>query len=713
MEDTLSLEQARASVLNWLQGYPADVPVVVVPVYNAYEDSLNCLESLLANSPLATPVLVLDDASPDERFSRELAGRGGFCYVRKPANRGFVDSANLAFEWCRPHDVVLVNSDVIVPPGWLERLQTAAYFRTNIASATPLTNHGSILSLPERNRPGSELPPGLSLEQVDQAVRQASGQLRPLIPTAIGHCTYFKRSALEAVGYFDPVFSPGYAEEVDFSLRAGLAGFSHVAVDDLFVYHKGSGSFGLSEARRRLQSSHEEIIERRYPWYGGWVEEAAHSEYTPLALALQRARAALSGWNIAIDASALDGKTAGTQVVTLELIAALVQLQPEFGPLSLILRDGVELEVLAGLDRQVAQVLRVSELSENQFDLIHRPAQIWHESELIWLQKATRRLVVTFLDAIFFANPGYADSPSQWQAYRELTRLVFSQADGIIFSSQEAALDCAQQGLRMPIERAAVTYIGVDHRLHRAGPHPVELPDRPFLLVLGNNFKHKNRLYALRLFYRLVEDFGWEGQLVLAGAQLPQGGSTAEEQAVRQGYPALDRRIHDLGAVDESQKRWLLEQAALLLYPSYYEGFGIVPFEAAALGTPALTFATTSLHEVLGAEPLYLNQADLAKSAQTAWQLLSEPTVAHRQVEAIRARAARYNWPQVAADTLSFYRQVLEQPPRLAQPPRQQVLAELRQQYGQLEKWSHQLANRLQALDRRPLYRLLSRLKLL
>jgi GT2 family glycosyltransferase len=206
---------AKRAIVDWLKTFSYNLPVVVVPVFNAYEDVLECVNSLVACTDLSIPLLILDDASTDTRIAstlKQLSLSGRFAYIRKATNSGFVGTVNLAFEATSPHDVVLVNSDVIVPPAWLERLRDAVYCRTTIATATPLTNNGTLLSVPHRNTPISYLGPGMTAEQVDQRIRAISLRLRPIIPTAIGHCTYLKRAVLELVGYLDETFAPGYGE---------------------------------------------------------------------------------------------------------------------------------------------------------------------------------------------------------------------------------------------------------------------------------------------------------------------------------------------------------------------------------------------------------------------------------------------------------------------------------------------------------------------
>ncbi len=254
MTDQNPMDQLKTEIRAWIEDFPADQTALVVPIFNAHDDVLNCVRSLAAHTPDDVPVMLVDDASSDERIAQtfaDAADRFGpqFGYFRKPTNTGFVGSVNLGFECAGPRDLVMVNSDTIYPQDWLPRLRAAAYSRTNVATASPLTNHGSILSVPYRNRPTGELPDGMSLEEADERVHKASRQVRPSIPTAIGHCTYFRRSALNVVGFFDEAFAPGYGEEVDFSQRAINLGFTHVAADDLFIYHRGSASFNSSRIR--------------------------------------------------------------------------------------------------------------------------------------------------------------------------------------------------------------------------------------------------------------------------------------------------------------------------------------------------------------------------------------------------------------------------------------------------------------------------------
>ena len=96
--------------------------VVVVPVYGARELFEECLRSVVANTTPGTRIIVADDASPDPEIGAVARGFDGVEYVRREQNLGFVRNMNLAFRATAPADVVIVNSDTVLPPAWLERL---------------------------------------------------------------------------------------------------------------------------------------------------------------------------------------------------------------------------------------------------------------------------------------------------------------------------------------------------------------------------------------------------------------------------------------------------------------------------------------------------------------------------------------------------------------------------------------------------------------
>ena len=244
---------------------------------------------MLRHTPGDVAILICDDASPDHRSSehvRELEGRDAerrLFYLRQPHNVGFPANVNAAFAAAAPADVVILNSDCVVAGGWLDGLHAAAYCDSRVATATALSNHGTIVSVPERGVPSPHLPEGWSLDAATAAVRKHSLRLRPRVPTGVGHCMYVRRSALELVGEFDTAFTPGYGEEVDFSQRCLRSGLTHVVADDVLVYHHGARQLCPGrEPSARIQAEHERVLARAVPVLPRDDPRAGADRYRPV-----------------------------------------------------------------------------------------------------------------------------------------------------------------------------------------------------------------------------------------------------------------------------------------------------------------------------------------------------------------------------------------------------------------------------------------------
>lgn len=244
---------------------------VIIPVYNQFELVKKCVESVLRNTPEDVEIVIIDDAStcPKTGSYLNFLARGARARVwYQGTNRGFGSTVNWGmFECYQDSDVIVLNSDTEVPPGWIDRLRMCVDEST--AAVCPVSNYATIYSVPN---PGTNvLPAWLSTDQMDALVQAHSDHRHPEIPTVMGFCMYLTRKAIDAIGGFDAAFGKGYGEEVDWCLRARKAGFTCKLADDLFVRHKGQASFGENEERDELRRSAIRIVEERWPDYADEV----------------------------------------------------------------------------------------------------------------------------------------------------------------------------------------------------------------------------------------------------------------------------------------------------------------------------------------------------------------------------------------------------------------------------------------------------------
>jgi GT2 family glycosyltransferase len=650
--------------------------VVCIPVYGAHELFVRCLTTVLEHTPPEVPILVCDDASPDGRTREHVAALDGdeaseheLFYVRRDRNVGFPANVNCAFAAAAPADVVILNSDCEVADGWIDGLRAAAYGDSRVATVTSLTNHGSIVSVPGP-APGP-LPPEWRLDDAAAAVRAGSLRIRPWLPTAIGHCLYVRRSALELVGDFDLAFTPGYGEEVDFSQRCLQAGLSHVLADDVLVLHHGAGSFSRNGQPDPTKEQHERLLAARYPYYHETIWALERDRTGPLARALGAARRSLQGVSVLIDARTLIGPMTGTQVQLLEVLNALAATeQMRLTALVPDMLSDYGSRALAALPG-IAQI-NMSDYNAgrlDRFDIVHRPFQVHHAADVKMLVGLGDRLIITHQDLIGYHNPMYYRDYEAWSEYRRSTKLALTIADHVVFLSAHARDEALAEDLVEP-HRASVMHCGVDHRLTN-----VDEPSRPptgaerlpvnaeAILCLGTDFHHKNRLFALRLVEELRRRHGWDGYLLFAGPHVDHGSSTDLEAELIRGSEQLSGRVLDFSAVSEPEKRWLFDRARLTLYPTVHEGFGLIPFEAAEQGLPCVWAHGTSLSEILPESAAGIIPWSLEESAEQAVALLRDDGARERNLSAIRASAATLTWAAAAAKLVEIYRTVCAAPP--------------------------------------------------
>ncbi|AHI26853.1 glycosyl transferase [Komagataeibacter xylinus] len=281
---------------------------VVIPVYADRVRTLACLNSVFdtlarRSDGAAADIMVVDDATPEPALALaldDLAGAGRISLRRHAANMGYPAAVNTALSDADGMDVVLLNSDTLLAPGWLDEMLRVAYARVDTGTVTPLSNDASILTWPE-----PEVPWPCDMETVHRlmaASLHANGGQDVEIPTAHGFCMLVRHDCLRQTGLFRPEFyGRGYGEENDFSMRARLAGWRHRAAAGVFVGHVGGVSFGAQ--RRALQQRNLWMLNRLFPGYDALVQ--AHIAADPLGPARQRL--SLLVWHRAVRQSGHEG----------------------------------------------------------------------------------------------------------------------------------------------------------------------------------------------------------------------------------------------------------------------------------------------------------------------------------------------------------------------------------------------------------------------
>ena len=225
------------------RGEPGDV---VIPVYNAFEDTRGLLEALKKEADGLGSIIIVHDCSSDDRIApllkefRDEVPRARL--LENERNLGFVETCNRGLE-AATRDVIILNTDIELPPGALGRMLEILRSSKDIATVTPFSNSAYGVGFPDLNY-FNERPFNATSEEVDKAF-QTLANLAPIeIPRGVGFCMAISADVIANIGTFSRDFAQGYGEEADFCMRAGAAGFSNVIAPNAYVFHKGGQSFG-------------------------------------------------------------------------------------------------------------------------------------------------------------------------------------------------------------------------------------------------------------------------------------------------------------------------------------------------------------------------------------------------------------------------------------------------------------------------------------
>jgi glycosyltransferase involved in cell wall biosynthesis len=267
-------------------------------------------------------------------------------------------------------------------------------------------------------------------------------------------------------------------------------------------------------------------------------------------------------------------------------------------------------------------------------------------------------LVVTIHDLIPRLLPHYRGGVLA-RAYTALASAATPRASLILADSEASRLDILHN-LGLPENKVRRIYLAADQRYRPDGDFAADqacrrkygLPEK-YGLYLGGFDARKNVPALLEAWAQ--GDLARHSPLVLAGPVPPPDGRLFAD------YPGLTDRlgltgaVKFIGPVDEADKPALYRGAAVFVYPSRYEGFGLPPLEAMASGTPVVTTRCASLPEVVGEAALVVSPDDPRALGRAILACLTEPGTAQALRERGLQQARQFSWEKTARDTAEAY----------------------------------------------------------
>ncbi len=218
--------------------------------------------------------------------------------------------------------------------------------------------------------------------------------------------------------------------------------------------------------------------------------------------------------------------------------------------------------------------------------------------------------------------------------------------------------------LNVPPQKVVAIYPGICTKQFRpvidgAAARTLEekygLRRKQYVLYVGGVHPRKNVVTLVKA-YKLLEKFGRLEDLVICGPRLFGNGELIAELE----RPGGGGRIISTGPMPDPELPALYSNAALMVYPSLYEGFGYPVVEAMACGTPVITSNVSSLPEAAGTAAILVDPLDVENLAQNMARVLSDTSLQNRLVADGKRHVRRFSLEGAARETLKVYGEALE-----------------------------------------------------
>jgi glycosyltransferase involved in cell wall biosynthesis len=290
-------------------------------------------------------------------------------------------------------------------------------------------------------------------------------------------------------------------------------------------------------------------------------------------------------------------------------------------------------------------------------------ADLFHAPHYVLPPLTPCKSVVTIHDCIHLRFPQYLPNTLGYAYARSSLWFATHRSNRILTVSEASKRDILDY-FNVPPGKIDVIYNGIDERFS-APPDPDDVArvrerfqlDHPFILYAGNIKPHKNLERTIEAFQLLRRDSAFEQvKLVIIGDEIAK--YAALRHAVHRHK--LHKYVRFFGFVPNSTLAILYRLAAVFVFPSLYEGFGLPPLEAMASGTPVITSNVSSLPEVVGDAALLVNPLEPEAIADSMRRVLTDAAL--RDDLRIRglARASQFSWDRSIRRVREIYSEVLE-----------------------------------------------------
>lgn len=268
--------------------------------------------------------------------------------------------------------------------------------------------------------------------------------------------------------------------------------------------------------------------------------------------------------------------------------------------------------------------------------------------------------VITLHDVIPFRMPETV-SDRYIHIFNEVLPKIVSLCDGIITVSNFSKYDIAK-AFNYPLDKIYVTHLAAENiyrPLDKANCSQIIKAkygiSENFILYVGGFSPRKNIQGLLKAFEKASSKIEKDMLLVIAGYK----GKSYEAYKELCGQLHISEKVIFPGFINIDDMPYLYNASSLLVYPSFYEGFGLPPVEAMACGTPVIASNVTSIPEITKNNALLVDPYDIDELSNAIYTVLYDSDMRKALASKGLNLSNTLNWKNTAISTINAYKNII------------------------------------------------------
>lgn len=606
---------SEEQVLNWYldKGKPV---TVVIPSYNDLDVLIPCLNSIAeTTNPKLVKVIVVDDyCKPEHQKKLKKLESQQVSVVFRNKNGGFAKAVNTGLKAADPkYDVVLMNSDIIAHPGWIEGLQYGAYefgIDTGIVGPKLLYPDGKIQSAGSYRN--TEAPEWFDHYYRFQDANYGPANVPHYVLATTGACMYIKREFIRNVGLLDDRFQFAF-EDVDYCLRGWESGYRTLYFPSATLTHVESAT---RPKNKTLAPKEKQSVDYFWQKWGDWFDKR--------------------------NVKTKEGKI--KIIFVLQTMGLSGGIKIVFEQAERLADRGFLVEVWGmdhhGVPWEVSNLVKIRTFKnyERLTNALEREEAIkvatwWETAFPVWLASVRKGIPVYFIQE--FETWFYPDDVVAQASVVSCYRKEFIN----MTTSQYNLSEINSIGLK-----ATAIPCGYDNNTYKVLPN-IERK-KNILLALGRSFFQKNFNMTFN---------AWRG----IGDKRPDMWLFGIEPDMAK----MDKKIRYFKKPSNEEVNKLYNQATVMAQTSRHEGFSLPILEAMAAGCPVICTDAHGNRDFCrdGQNCLIVEHDDIEGMTKAITKLFNNRQLRDKLSKAGIATAKKYQWDVIMDKVEKFYKEIARQ----------------------------------------------------